>query len=366
MNQRLLIFLWFVALIFSLSRCDSVFKEDKVIIDSVAFQKLSDYHFFIGDIRLLKPSKELVPYALITPLFTDYAHKARFLYMPKDKSVDYNDKDVLDFPIGSCLIKNFYYQNDERDSLKGRRIIETRLLIHRTDGWEALPYIWNDEQTEAFLKLGGGDKKVSWIDMHGQSMSVNYSIPNKNQCKGCHWNNGELTPIGPKIRNLNFKLNYPDGSYRNQLDKWASLGILKKLSCPATSPLSAKWDDSTTGSIQDRAIAYLENNCGHCHRNEGPAATSGLILTTLERNPTKLGIFKTPIAAGIGSVGALYDIVPGQPDSSILYLRMNSIHPGIMMPELGRHLIHVEGVALIRAWILSMNPEAPLVFHDEE
>ncbi len=359
----LFIAVFFVAI--SLSKCDIATNNIDVDITKPAFEKLSSYHFFVGKMNLLIPTKDLIPYEIISPLFTDYAHKLRFVYVPKGKVVPYNDNDVLAFPIGSCLVKNFYYQNDERDSTKGRKIVETRILIHKKEGWDALAYIWNDEQTEAFLKIGGGDKFVKWIDQEGKNRSVNYSIPNKNQCKGCHWNREEMTPIGPKVRNLNFDYLYPDGHKRNQLDKWATLGILKKLSCPATSPMSAKWDDSSTGTIQDRALAYLDNNCGHCHREEGPAATSGLILTTLERNPTKLGIFKTPIAAGIGSVGALYDIVPGKPDSSILYLRMNSIHPGIMMPELGRHLIHQEGVELIRNWILSMDKNQPLVFHDE-
>ena len=63
---------------------------------------------------------------------------------------------------------------------------------------------------------------------------------------------------------------------------------------------------------------------------------------------------KPPVAAGIGSGGREYDIVPGQPDQSILTYRIASTHPGVMMPELGKRLVHEEGVALVRQWIAAM------------
>ena len=63
---------------------------------------------------------------------------------------------------------------------------------------------------------------------------------------------------------------------------------------------------------------------------------------------------KAPVATGRGSGGLQYDIVPGQPDASILVYRMISTEPEIRMPELGRNLVHDEGVALIREWITAM------------
>jgi hypothetical protein len=35
-------------------------------------------------------------------------------------------------------------------------------------------------------------------------------------------------------------------------------------------------------------------------------------------------------------------------------LRLESVDPGVMMPELGRSLVHEEGVALVRRWIEEM------------
>ena len=63
---------------------------------------------------------------------------------------------------------------------------------------------------------------------------------------------------------------------------------------------------------------------------------------------------KPPVAAGRGSGGLSYDIVPGKPEESILVFRTGSIDPGIMMPELGKRLIHEEGLALLREWVAAM------------
>jgi hypothetical protein len=68
----------------------------------------------------------------------------------------------------------------------------------------------------------------------------------------------------------------------------------------------------------------------------------------------RLGECKLPIAAGQGTGGNKFSIVPGKPEESILVYRMTSIDPGTMMPELGRSLVHDEGVALIADWISGM------------
>jgi hypothetical protein len=47
----------------------------------------------------------------------------------------------------------------------------------------------------------------------------------------------------------------------------------------------------------------------------------------------------------------MFDIEPGQPDQSILIYRVESTDPGIMMPQLGRSLVHWEAAQLLRQWI---------------
>jgi len=350
---KYLFVLGILGLFLCLIKCTYLSPQVNLDIAVPPFQKLSEYNLFLGNMADLTPNEGLIPFEPITPLFSDYAEKLRFVWMPEGESAIYHDSETFNFPLSAVLIKNFYFPNDFRDETKGRRIMETRLLVNREDGWDALAYIWNDEQTEAFLEIAGGIKQVEWINGEGEKVNSPYVIPNKNQCKGCHVVDRKLLPIGPKARNINSSIDYREGKM-NQLEKWKSMGYLK--SCPdhENAPKIAKWDDSTSGTLEERALAYMELNCGTCHNRKGPAHTTGLYLTSFENEPAHLGICKSPVAAGQGSGGRLYDIVPGDPDASILVFRMESTDAAVMMPEMGRKLVHKEGVALIREWIQSI------------
>ena len=306
-------------------------------------ENLSDYGFFKGTLKEQIPSDGVVLYTLNSPLFSDYASKLRFIRLPAGQSVSYNPDSVLQFPVGTAIVKTFYYPVDERNPKKGRRLMETRVLLHEAKGWVALPYIWNKEQTDAVLEVAGGSDQVSWIDAAGKKQSFEYQVPNMNQCKGCHERSGEMTPIGPSVRQLN------DG---HQLQNWETAGLLKGL--PKDHIPALENNSNTTASLDDRVKAYLDINCAHCHNPTGPARSSGLYLTWDSKDRTTYGFFKAPVAAGRGSGNLSYDIVPGKPEQSILHYRMASRHPGVMMPELGRQLTHHEGVELVRSWIQSM------------
>jgi len=306
-------------------------------------ENLSDYGFFKGLLKDQIPANGVMPYGLNSPLFSDYASKLRFVRLPEGQSVAYNPDSVLQFPVGTAIVKTFYYPIDERNPKKGRRLMETRVLLHEAKGWVALPYIWNKEQTDAVLEVAGGSDPVSWIDASGKKQSFVYQVPNMNQCKGCHERSGEMTPIGPSVRQLN------DG---HQLQNWETAGLLKGL--PKNHiPALVNYSD-VTASLDDRVKAYLDINCAHCHNVTGPARSSGLYLDWNSKDRTAYGFLKPPVAAGRGSGNLSYDIVPGKPDQSILPYRMASRDPGVMMPELGRQLTHHEGVELVRSWIASL------------
>jgi uncharacterized repeat protein (TIGR03806 family) len=313
--------------------------------------KLSDYGFFRGELKSQEPAAGVVPYRLNTPLFSDNAEKLRFVYLPEGTSVTYNDTAVFDFPLGTTLIKTFYYPVDFRDPSKGRRLMETRLLIHEAQGWKALPYIWNESQDDALLDVAGETMQVNYIDLQGKKKAHNYLVPNMNQCKGCH-NKGEIMkPIGPSAWQLNGDGDFGKGK-ENQLKYWQSKGMLTGME--GQLPKGVVWNDPSTGTLEERARMWLDINCAHCHRGDGPASTSGLHLGWQEQDRLKLGIGKTPVAAGRGSGNLRFGIVPGKPDESILLYRLRSADPGIMMPELGRTLVQPEALELLREWILKM------------
>lgn len=315
--------------------------DDAAITGDGLPAKLSDYGFFT-DLVGEKPAARVMPYGLETPLFSDYAEKHRFLYVPAGQKARYDADAAFDFPVGTALIKTFGYPQQGRF-----RPLETRLLLRRASGWVALPYVWNAEGTDALLKRAGTRIPVTFTDPAGKTRQISYAVPNQNQCKDCHALSGTITPIGAKARYLNH-----DG----QLQKLRAAGMLDRL--PADAPRIARWDDPGA-RIGDRARAYLEINCAHCHNPMGAASNSGLFLDWRRSDRTALGIRKRPVAAGRGSGDRDFAIAPGDPDASILIYRMESVDPGIAMPELGRATVHAEGVALLRQWIAAMPKAAP-------
>jgi uncharacterized repeat protein (TIGR03806 family) len=316
-------------------------------------EKLSEYNFFEGNLAELKPAHGVIPYEVNTALFSNYAEKLRFIKLPEGTQAQYNDTSSLGFPVGTVLIKNFYYPVDFRNASKGKNILETRVLVHQSEGWQAYPYIWNSEQSEAYYDPAGETRTVSFINKNGKKITTPYVIPNKNQCKGCHTQNNKFVPIGTSARQLNREVNF-EGK-QNQLEYWKALGILRDIPAPSSIPRLAVWDDEKTGSLDSRARAYLDANCGHCHSRSGPANTSGLFLDIFEKNSTHLGVNKPPVAAGRGAGNLQFDIKAGEPQHSILLYRMNTTDPAIAMPEIGREQIHAEGVKLIEEWIRKNN-----------
>ena len=315
-------------------------------------EKISDYKIFKGDPHNLESTDGHIPYNLISPLFTDYAWKCRTLYVPNNEKIIYNNDKVFDFPVGTIISKTFYYPKDFNNVEKGISLKETRILIHKEEGWIGLPYVWNDEETEAYLVLAGGVKKAEWTS-DIKFNEINYIVPNVNHCKGCHVNSEVFLPIGPKARNINSEYHYADG-IKNQILKWHDMGYFKSVPDINDIPKITKWNDSNPNTIQDRARGWLDVNSAHCHNINGPANNTGLFLDYYQKDEKALGVYKTPVAAGRGSGHLQYDVVPGDPENSILYYRFNSTDPGIMMPELGRTLVHKEGLELIKDWIISL------------
>lgn len=315
-------------------------------------QKLSEYHFFTGKIADLKPSADLIPYDLNTALFSNYAEKLRFIKLPAGIKATVDENGNLDFPQGTVVIKNFYYPNDFRNPEKGRRILETRLLVNEKKGWVAYPYIWNNEQADAEYDVAGDIKDISYTNSKGKQVNIHYIIPNKNQCKGCHLKGDKIILIGPTAGQLNSDFNYETGK-QNQLQYWQQHNLISGTQNINSMAKLPDWDDKTQ-PLEGRARAYLDVNCGNCHNPQGPANTSGLFLNFNQTNSVELGIMKSPVAAGRGAGKNSYDIVPGKPHKSILTYRMQVNDPGVAMPELGREQIHKEGVELITEWIKQM------------
>lgn len=336
-------------------------------------QRLSEWHLVERKAGRLVLNEGVVAYDLNSPLFSDYAHKLRAVLVPAGTTIRYG-RDAFDFPVGTVITKTFYYPRAQRErngaiavantgaSTQGEsldladvQLLETRLLVKTASGWEALPYVWDAAQKDATLSLAGDAFQLDLVSGRDRQ-TFTYLVPDANQCGGCHaldHRSKQIEPIGIRARHLNRDYAYDAGT-ENQLQHWQRIGLLAGAQEPNAAPRNARWDDADNTDVDARARAYLDVNCGHCHRPLGAASTSGMLLNAEEADRAKLGVCKIPVATGRGSGSALFDIVPGAPDASIIVHRMASTEPDVAMPELGRSLIHHEGVELIRQWIGSM------------
>lgn len=324
MRQALTIIAAMVIATVSLGARDDMRVNDAAITADALPPLLSDYGFF--DDSPDRPSRTLIRYDLQTPLFSDYAVKTRFIYLPTGTHMESDEEGPIRFPVGAAIIKSFAF----RQSDGSLRTVETRVLLHRVSGWVALPYIWRADGSDADLRLAGGRERMAIIDDAGVTRSFSYAVPNRNQCRTCHQRDEAVAPIGPNLRNMSSSSLMP-------FPRWND----------ASAPLDA------------RARAYLDVNCAHCHNPHGSASNSGLFLEYERPFGMAVGAWKRPVAAGRGSGSLEYAIVPGDPTRSILLYRMRSTDPGIAMPELGRSLVHDEGAALIEQWIAAMPAATP-------
>ena len=344
---------------FSCSQDDSYVPVEEPVLESpvnfdisnVPFQTLSEYNFYEGNMADLNPVYGVVPYALINPLFSDYAKKKRFIWMPSDVSATYqSDYEVLDFPEGTVLIKNFYYENMLPDG--NSKVLETRLMINKPEGWIFANYVWNEDQTEATFDLNGSFQAFEWVQS-GVTKSVNYRIPAGPECHTCHKIGEVPFPIGPKPRNLNTDFGYSEG-VMNQLEKLVDMGYLED-NLPGVIDRAVRWNDPSA-SLNERVRSYVDVNCAHCHQEEAHCAYRPIRFDYLSTaDPVNLGICVEPdndLGAGLTHI-----VSPANLLRSVMYYRLNSTDEAVRMPLLGRTLLHDEGVNLIEQWISNLESE---------
>lgn len=286
--------------------------------------KLSHYNIFKGNPSELIPNDKFEVLELNSKLFTDYSYKQRLVNIPDGKIIDKKSNGELIFPNGTILTKTFFYPHDERDWSKGKKIIETRLEIKEKNTWNIATYIWNDEQTDAFLNSDGKNVSVNWINSEGNNQKINYEVPNSNQCVLCHQSNLKVTPIGPTLKNLNLLVNR-NGLNINQLSHLQSNGFLTDFSIENIGSITNYEDPNNT--LNERFKSYLFINCAHCHNPEGWEESS--------RKPYDFR-YETPLI-NMGIIG-----------------KENKLHRVVnngRMPYLGTTIKHNEGIEIINEYL---------------
>lgn len=313
---------------------------------------LSDYGFFEGELAQLRPAEGVTPYEPVSPLWSDGALKSRFLVLPEGESIDVRDDEEWELPLGSVLIKHFAFARDAREPEGERVHVETRLMTQTEEGWTGEVYLWDEDQAEAERFLPGALLTLDLLDEQGEAAPMHYVVPNTNHCRNCHEREDGMHLLGVIPAQLNTEVER-DGELVSQLDWLAEQGLFSQ-PLPPAAELPALASPTGPAPLEDRARSYLHANCSHCHRPGANAWPSGLFFTYWEDDPIRYGVCKRPVATGAGSGGHSFDIVPGDPESSIVTFRMESTDPDIKMPELSNLQAHAEGVELVWDWIAQM------------
>ncbi|WP_153916058.1 SO2930 family diheme c-type cytochrome [Shewanella sp. TC10] len=340
--------------VFRVKRKNALIAEQKLTV----IPNLSDYSLFVEPTKPTEaPRAPGINYQLSTELFSNYASKYRFVFLPENQQMKFMPQQVFQLPVGSVLVKSFALPFDTQSTGENNeKLIETRLMIHREAGWTALTYQWQQDNAE--LIIAGADVTHT-LNNQGESMTFDYHIPSKVECKICHQINendiSRINPIGLKAHLLNLDIPRENANPVNQLNLWSNLAILADLPDLDTVDKSFSLINEAA-DLTNRAKGYLDINCAHCHNEQGFASISGLRLSYhIDHTSFKYGVCKQPPGWDGGPNGLAYDIVPGNAEQSILHYRQVLSAPKDKMPPIGREIVHSEGTELVKRWIDNMS-----------
>jgi len=288
-----------------------------------------------ADLPSVIPLDSVVPYDLNAPLFTDGSYKQRFIAIPAGTAIAATADGSLEFPVGSVLLKVFSYG----------RPLETRVLVLREDGWEAHTYRYNDDASDALL-LDGSDEAIVDVELPSGPATATHLFPDRQGCAICHGFRPQ-EPLGPRLDQLERQVELVSGP-ADQLEAMDAIGLFGAGGLPDVAPMPDPLDASV--SLEMRARAYLHTNCGHCHQPGGWVPAD---LAMDLRFGTAFGETATCDIPSDYAPSPIDRLEPGDPDQSLIYLRMTSV--GVeRMPPLGTSLLDTEGSAVVRDWITSL------------
>ncbi len=300
-------------------------------------QRLSETGLF-SDIASVTPIPALIPYDVSTPLWSDGAGKSRFVMLPDLEKVKIAKDGTYDFPVGTIFVKHFFQGATIESAF---RRLETRLYTRGAEGWAGYTYVWSDDRSDAFLIDGRVEKTFQ-----SDGKVSKWTFPSRGDCSSCHTAVANEI-LGFRREQLDISMKYGDLEM-NQLDALEAMGVFegknkRKHTWPA-------WP--AEGEDLDRQVrAYLDANCAMCHQPDGPGnANIDLRYDTplkktnvLDRKPGmwNLGVFDARL------------IAPGDPERSILYLRMKRTDlKG--MPTIAHNIPDENALARIEKWIRAM------------
>ncbi len=341
----------------------------KVADTSASFpRKLSETGLFAST-KDHTPAPGLIPYSVNAPLWSDHAHKERFLALPGQGKIEYEAitypqpapgaQPGWRFPDGTVLVKTFSLET-EAGNPASRRRLETRLLHFQNipgtdeygDGyWRGYTYVWNDGQTDAVLADAAGlDRAFAVKDAAapGGERKQTWHFPSRAECTLCHTLPAKYV-LGVNTLQMNKDHDYGGGRVANQLRTLEHLGVFAKPlpAPPEKLPRLVDYEDEKQ-DLDRRARAYLHANCAHCHMKWGGGNAEFQLLASLPLKET--GTLGTRPGQGTFDLKDPRVLVPGEPERSLVLYRMKKLGLG-RMPHVASSVVDDKGAALIHEWV---------------
>ena len=295
-----------------------------------------------SDLATLKPHPSLVEYSLNVPLYSDGAHKQRYVMLPGMEKIKVDKRGEFEFPIGTIFVKTFYLGEESKGPVPGSRL-ETRLFLRQQRAWVGYTYVWDGDQKDAHLL----DKRLEQPRQDVQDADgkpVPWTFPSRADCMACHTEAAGRV-LGVRREQSNRVHDY-DGTKLNQIDVFNNLGMFDG----KITPKGRSWPDWDDPKANERVAvrAWLDANCAMCHQPDGP----GNALIDLR--------FETPIEdsnminrrPGQWNLGVYQGrlLVPGNHKRSLLHVRLGRTDE-FGMPPIAYNIIDAKAMERIARWI---------------
>lgn len=278
-----------------------------------------------ADLRTLKPVKGVIEFNMNAPIWQPGVILRNWMKLPKDGSIGFSETEDWLFPEGSVLAQHY-------DTKTGKRH-ETHVYWSRGDGtFKAAAYSWNDGGDPPLIEGSRvatiPDSDVLWISPGPERVL-----------------NPENTLVGfvPQFntRQMNAGSQISEWSKKKLFDVRPSETDLRKL------PRLAGLNDADA-SLDHKVRSYLDSNCAVCHHPGGPSRGNfdARFSTPLAQQQI---IYGALMAGDMGIANARL-VVPGDPDSSILYQRMIA-RDAFKMPPVAIHGKDSPVLPLVKGWI---------------
>lgn len=304
------------------------------------------------DIAAQKIAAGIIPYSVNSVLWSDGARKQRYIALPGLSQITFSADGFWEFPDDAVFVKNFFVEF-ERGNPDSERLVETRFLVKRSGvGWDGYSYMWNEDEGEAVLLADSTTVTFTIKDTNapGGEYKLNYYYPNRFDCLKCHTQAARFA-LGVRTAQMN-KVHDYDGIEDNQLRTLNHIGLFTAdigENYAGFPQLPDPGDESN--SDEERARAYLDANCSHCHRIGGTGRTPMDLRFEVPLAETGM-IDQEPYLGSLDIQDAKL-IKPGSPETSIVYVRMNT-RGDDRMPPLATRLTDDSGVDIVGRWIRNL------------